>query len=37
MNDFLKDPRFAGIKPFSSKVLLSSPTMHWGPSFQKLF
>ena len=28
MNDFLKDPRFAGIEPFSSKVWLSSPTMH---------
>lgn len=28
MNDFLKDPRFAGIEPFPSKVWLSSPTMH---------
>lgn len=28
MNDFLKEPRFAGIKPFDSKVWLSSPTMH---------
>ena len=28
MNDFLKDPRFAGIEPFESKVWLSSPTMH---------
>lgn len=28
MNDFLKDPRFAGIEPFKSKVWLSSPTMH---------
>ena len=28
MYDFLKDPRFAGIEPFSSKVWLSSPTMH---------
>lgn len=28
MNDFLKDSRFAGIEPFSSKVWLSSPTMH---------
>ena len=26
--DFLKDPRFAGIKPFKNKVWLSSPTMH---------
>lgn len=26
--DFLKDPRFAGIEPFKSKVWLSSPTMH---------
>lgn len=28
MNDFINDPRFAGIKPFESKVWLSSPTMH---------
>ena len=28
MKDFLSDPRFAGIKPFESKVWLSSPTMH---------
>ena len=28
MNDYLKDPRFAGIEPFKSKVWLSSPTMH---------
>ncbi len=28
MKDFLADPRFAGIKPFKSKVWLSSPTMH---------
>lgn len=28
MNDFLTDPRFAGIEPFKSKVWLSSPTMH---------
>lgn len=27
-NAFLSDPRFAGIKRFSSKVWLSSPTMH---------
>ena len=26
--DYLSDPRFAGIKPFESKVWLSSPTMH---------
>lgn len=26
--DFLSDPRFVGIKPFESKVWLSSPTMH---------
>ncbi len=25
---FLEDPRFAGIKPFEKKVWLSSPTMH---------
>lgn len=25
---FLEDPRFAGIKPFETKVWLSSPTMH---------
>jgi len=30
MNDFLTDSRFTGIKPFKSKVLLSSPTMHGG-------
>ncbi|MBQ8974303.1 MAG: DegT/DnrJ/EryC1/StrS family aminotransferase, partial [Oscillospiraceae bacterium] len=28
MHDFLSDPRFAGIEKFSSKVWLSSPTMH---------
>ena len=28
MNDFLYDPRFAGIEPFESKIWLSSPTMH---------
>ena len=28
MYDFLKDPRFAGIKPFENKLWLSSPTMH---------
>ena len=28
MNEFLTDPRFKGIKPFSSKVWLASPTMH---------
>ena len=28
MNNFLLDPRFAGLKPFESKVWLSSPTMH---------
>ncbi len=28
MYDYLKDPRFAGIKPFAPKVWLSSPTMH---------
>ena len=28
MNQLLTDPRFAGIKPFQSKVWLSSPTMH---------
>lgn len=28
MNDFLTDPRFAGIEPFKTKVWLSSPTMH---------
>ena len=28
MHDFLNDPRFAGIEPFSSKVWLASPTMH---------
>lgn len=28
MNKFMYDPRFAGIKPFESKIWLSSPTMH---------
>lgn len=28
MNKFLTDPRFSGIEPFSSKLWLSSPTMH---------
>jgi dTDP-4-amino-4,6-dideoxygalactose transaminase len=28
MHDFLNDPRFEGIKPFDTKVWLSSPTMH---------
>ena len=28
MHDFLSDPRFKGIEPFSYKVWLSSPTMH---------
>ena len=28
MNNFLKDPRFAGIEPFEKKIWLSSPTMH---------
>jgi len=28
MNDFLKDPRFKGIKPFDKKIWLASPTMH---------
>ena len=28
MHDFLNDSRFEGIKPFDSKVWLSSPTMH---------
>lgn len=28
MNNFLTNPKFAGIKPFESKVWLSSPTMH---------
>lgn len=28
MNNFFTDPRFDGIKPFESKVWLSSPTMH---------
>ena len=27
-HDYIKDPRFAGIKPFAKKVWLSSPTMH---------
>ena len=26
--DFLKDPRFAGLKPFEKKVWLATPTMH---------
>ena len=26
--DYLNDPRFNGIKPFESKIWLSSPTMH---------
>ena len=26
--DYISDPRFAGISPFTSKVWLSSPTMH---------
>jgi dTDP-4-amino-4,6-dideoxygalactose transaminase len=26
--DYRKDPRFAGIKPFETKIWLSSPTMH---------
>lgn len=28
MHDFLKDSRFEGVKPFETKVWLSSPTMH---------
>ena len=28
MNDFATDPRFSGIRPLTSKVWLSSPTMH---------
>ena len=28
MHDFLNDPRFRGLKPFESKLWLSSPTMH---------
>ena len=28
MHDFMNDSRFEGIKPFESKVWLSSPTMH---------
>ena len=28
MHDFKQDPRFKGIEPFSSKLWLSSPTMH---------
>lgn len=28
MNNFLKDPRFVGIRPFERKLWLSSPTMH---------
>ena len=28
MKDFLSDPRFAGLQPFTDKVWLSSPTMH---------
>ncbi len=27
-DDYLKDPRFAGIQPFEKKIWLSSPTMH---------
>ncbi len=27
-DDYLKDPRFAGIRPFEKKIWLSSPTMH---------
>lgn len=30
VKDYLSDPRFAGIRPFESKVWLSSPTMHGG-------
>ena len=28
MHDFLHDPRFKGLEPFSSRIWLSSPTMH---------
>jgi len=28
MHDFKHDPRFTGLEPFSSKLWLSSPTMH---------
>ena len=28
MVDLKKDPRFAGLEPFRSKIWLSSPTMH---------
>ena len=28
MNNFLTDPRFAGIEPFKNKIWLASPTMH---------
>ena len=28
MTDFLNDPRFRDLKPFESRVWLSSPTMH---------
>ncbi len=28
MHDFLKDPRFSGLEPFSSRIWLASPTMH---------
>ena len=28
MTDFRNDPRFAGIEPFTSRIWLSSPTMH---------
>lgn len=28
MNQFLSDPRFAGMQPFEKKIWLSSPTMH---------
>ena len=30
MRDFRKDPRFAGLEPFQTKLWLSSPTMHGG-------
>ena len=33
MNKFSDDPRFAGVKPFESKVWLSSPTMHGDEQF----
>ena len=28
MHDFMKDPRFVGLRPFEHKVWLSTPTMH---------